>query len=511
MQRGEAASFAADLIESLNGVSGRFKFTYPGLDNYTEAIEPCESKVVLLSDMGTHSMNSSSTSTVNLRYEGAYQPAAVTYVNSAKQISEVVKIGHDLGYNVVARSGGHSYIAGGLGGKNGSIVIDLYSLASLWYEVAPGLAKVGTGFKLGTVASDLNDWDRALPHGTCPYVGWGGHIAYGGYGFTSRNWGLLLDTMTAAEIVLANGTIATASKDVNPDLFFAIRGAAPSFGILTQTTVQTVSKPDSSTVYQYGWNLDISAATAALDAYQQYSLTADIPKELGVEVVLAPGDSRGTVSFMVSGAWYGAADAFNSTIKPLLDNFPKPLWSTLDVGDYENSLKNLAGGSLDVSAPNGHDTFYAKSLITPQSAPLTQEAENAFITYIANEGFDTKLGWFLQIGLIGGKNSAVTAVPADETAFPHRDALFIWQLYAYTQGNQPPFPQDGFAFVDGIADSVVKNMPADWDYGAYTNYIDDRLQNGQELYYKQNLPRLKELKQKYDPTGVFDFPSAIKP
>lgn len=46
---------------------------------------------------------------------------------------------------------------------------------------------------------------------------------------------------------------------------------------------------------------------------------------------------------------------------------------------------------------------------------------------------------------------------------------------------------------------------------AYTNYVDDRLPNGQELSYKQNLSRLKELKTKYDPTGVFDFPTAIKP
>ncbi|TEB26805.1 glucooligosaccharide oxidase [Coprinellus micaceus] len=452
---------------------------------------------------------------VNLRYNGTYRPAAIGYVNSAKQVSEVVKIGHesDLGYNVVARSGGHSYIAGGLGGKNGSIVIDLYSLAILDYEVAPAIAHMGTGFKLGTIAGSLDDWGRALPHGTCAYVGWGGHISYGGYGFTTRNWGLTLDTMISAQIVLANGTIATASQDQNPDLFFAIRGAAPSFGIVTQTTVQTLPKLSSATVYQYGWNLNVAAATSALDVYQQYSLTATIPKELGIEVVLAPGDTRGTVSFMVLGAWYGAANTFNATIKPLLDKLPKPLWTTFDVGDYRNSLKNLAGGSIDTFEPNGHDTFYAncKSLITPKNAPLTAQAERAFITYLTNQGFDTDLGWFLQIGLIGDKNSAVAAVPAGETAFPHRNALFIWQLYGYTQGNKPPFPSSGFTFIGGIADSVVKSMAAGWDYGAYTNYIDDRLQDGQQLYYKQNLPRLKELKKKYDPTRVFDFPTAIKP
>ncbi|KAJ3515603.1 hypothetical protein NMY22_g14414 [Coprinellus aureogranulatus] len=71
----------ADLISSLSGISGGFRFTYPGQSDYTSAISP-----------------------FNLRY--SYQPAAVTYVNSAQQVSQVVKIGHDLGYNVVARAGG---------------------------------------------------------------------------------------------------------------------------------------------------------------------------------------------------------------------------------------------------------------------------------------------------------------------------------------------------------------------------------------------------------------------
>ncbi|KAJ6483169.1 hypothetical protein C8R45DRAFT_779246, partial [Mycena sanguinolenta] len=60
---------------------------------------------------------------------------------------------------------------------------------------------------------------RAIPHGTCSYVGIGGHSGYGGFGFTSRVWGLTLDTIKSAAVVLANGTIATASSTVNTDLF----------------------------------------------------------------------------------------------------------------------------------------------------------------------------------------------------------------------------------------------------------------------------------------------------
>ncbi|KAJ3548899.1 hypothetical protein NMY22_g1086 [Coprinellus aureogranulatus] len=447
----------ADLISSLSGISGGFRFTYPGQSDYASAISP-----------------------FNLRY--SYQPAAVTYVNSAQQVSQVVKIGYDLGYNVVARAGGDGAVA-----------------------------DITTGFRLGTVAGDLWDQRRALPHGTCPYVGWGGHVATGGYGFTSRLWGMALDRVTSAEVVLANGTLANVSKDTNPDLFFAVRGAASSFGIVTKTTMSTLPAPNSTTFYEYGWNMNIADASAAYASYQSFSLSNPVPPELGIELILGRGSSRGTVSLMFSGAWYGAANKFDAAIKPLLDTMPrKAEWNSKTVGTYLDSVVSLAGGSLNVDAPDGHDTFYVKSLTTPTGQPVTAAAQKAFMTYVANQGFDTNLQWFIQIGLLGGKNSAVNAVPPTETAFAHRNVLHLMQLYAYTSNSAPPFPSNGFTLVDGMVDSITKNMPSNWDYGAYTNYIDDRLPNAEQLYYKQNLPRLKQLKAQYDPTGVFSVPGGVK-
>ena len=104
------------------------------------------------------------------------------------------------------------------------------------------VATIGPGNRLGDVALGLNNAGRALPHGTCPFVGIGGHSGrenyyikmvysfiylfvflhegYGGFGFTSRKWGLTLDTIQSLEVVLANGTIANISQTNYPDLFF---------------------------------------------------------------------------------------------------------------------------------------------------------------------------------------------------------------------------------------------------------------------------------------------------
>ncbi|KAK1230672.1 hypothetical protein PQX77_006226 [Marasmius sp. AFHP31] len=100
----------------------------------------------------------------------------------------------------------HSYIANGLGGKNGTLVVDMSNMKGLSVDSASKVATIETGNRLGEVAVGLNEKGTALPHGTCPYVGIGGHSAFGGFGYTSRMWGLTIDTIKAVNTVLANGT-----------------------------------------------------------------------------------------------------------------------------------------------------------------------------------------------------------------------------------------------------------------------------------------------------------------
>lgn len=83
-----------------------------------------------------------------------------------------------------------------------------------------GTALIETGNRLGDIALTLNSHGRGYGHGSCPYIGIGGHSAYGGVGFTTRLWGMTLDAIVSMDLVLANGTITTASKDQNSELFW---------------------------------------------------------------------------------------------------------------------------------------------------------------------------------------------------------------------------------------------------------------------------------------------------
>ncbi|KAJ7230656.1 hypothetical protein GGX14DRAFT_343518 [Mycena pura] len=452
-------------------------------------------------------------STVTQAYNRRFtvSPMAVAFPTNVQQVAAAVMAGTAQNMPVVARSGGHSYIANGLGGTNSALVVDLSKMKAITVRASNNTALIETGNRLGDVALALNAKGRAIPHGTCSYVGIGGHSGYGGFGFTSRAWGLTLDTIKSATVVLANGTIASASSTVNPDLFWAIRGASPSFGIVTSIEVQTFAAPTSAIVFQYGWDsLDVTTASNAISSLQTFA-ASNIPAEFGAELVFSAGPSSSHVTVGLTGAFYGPASNFNTTIAPYLKTLPKPSWSTITPGSYINSVSVLASpDSLNTSIKaDSTDTFYTKSLMTPEGSPMSAAAIKAFVTYMAVQGFSSNTAWFVEVELYGGSNSAISAVPLDSTAFAKRDTLFTIQMYASSDNSKPPYPAAGFTFLDGMASSITSNSPSNWSYGAYLNYADDRLANASTLYYGSHYPRLKSIKAAVDPLDTFRFPIGV--
>ncbi|KAF7366316.1 Glucooligosaccharide oxidase [Mycena sanguinolenta] len=432
-------------------------------------------------------------------------PAAIAYPTTVQQVSEAVAAGTAQKMQVVARSGGVRL--------SGALVIDMSMMKAITVRSSNNTALIETGNRLGDIALALNNAGRAIPHGTCPYVGIGGHSGYGGFGFTSRAWGLTLDTIKSATVVLANGTIAAASSTVNTDLFWAIRGASPSFGIVTSIEVQTFAAPASATVFSYKWNMDITTASNAIAALQTFAAT-NISAQFGAELTFGPGSSSSHVSLELVGAWYGAANLFSSTIAPYLSTLPAPSTSTITPGSYINSVATLAyPQAVNTStAVEKRDTFYTKSLMTPSDSPMSAAAIKAFVTYMATQGFSSDTDWFVQVELYGGSNSAINAVPLDSTAFAKRDTLFTIQFYASSEGDPalPPYPADGFSFLDGMVSSLVSNSPANWSYGAYLNYADDMLgANASALYYGSHYARLQSIKAAVDPLDTFRFPVGV--
>lgn len=324
-------------------------------------------------------------------------------------------------------------------------MIDLSSLKSILVD-SDGTAHVQGGARLGDTALALNDKGRAMSHGVCPWVGIGGHAAFGGelgvrksggrdencspcpsatgYGPSARKWGLTLDNIIAYDVVLADGTIKrslTASTDadlfwVSAEFFFlgspllitltpsqALRGSAPSFGIVVTYHFRTYQRPSTVIVSTYTYPSGALSSTTAAQvflAFQSFGKTKS-PSGLGLKINIFKGRS-----VTVGASFQGSRQEYDQILAPLLSSLPGGYTSSVNTLDWIGSLKEVSGGQplssagvsdyvsraqrraerrrgeADLYLRSQHDTFFAKSLMVPSSVPLTQTALGAFFHYL---------------------------------------------------------------------------------------------------------------------------------
>lgn len=376
------------------------------------------------------------------------------------------------------------------------------------------IAKIGSGQRLGNIALALySQGERALPHGTCPGVGVGGHALHGGYGYDSRKWGLALDHIVGLDVVLANGTYIYTNETSYPDIFFAMRGAGDSFGIVTYLYFQTESAPSSVLYFTAGLTAalqDIDVLTSAFQELQNYSLTSpDVTSNITFGIYT---DSSG--SLLLRG-WCMQCnlDVFQSTVFPaMLQGFPSPSPTVTELG-WIDALAALASPD-PLAEPLGSgytlfDTFYAKSLVVKNEEPLTTKAIRSFWSYIlANQG---KGPFFSIINLYGGPTSQINVPSPNSSAYSDRDALWVFQNYGYTSNHLPPYDPAITQIIDGLNDAVTCAQP-NGDFTAYLNYVDPDLspRMAAELYYgPSTYDRLLWIKADVDPGFLFWNPQAV--
>jgi len=168
-----------------------------------------------------------------------------------------------------------------------------------------------------------------------------------------------------------------------------MRGAGPSFAITTAIHVKIFNAPPAATIFGFTWDLNAADALGALTRYQTFSQTS-LPKELALQVTLQKGSSSGRLSFSFGGGYYGPAANVDGLLAPFISQMPTAGRSGGKTpGNFLTALNALSGGvSLNTaSAPDSHDTFYVKSLLTPAASPLSTAALTNFIFYLAFDGF----------------------------------------------------------------------------------------------------------------------------
>ncbi|MDR7335974.1 FAD-binding oxidoreductase [Roseateles asaccharophilus] len=424
----------------------------------------------------------------NARYD-SQQPQAIARCSGAADIAAALTFSQQQKLAFTTRSGGHSY----LGASSGSaLLIDVGAMDGV--QLDGESVTVGAGAKLVDIYDTLISNGRCLSSGSCVTVGIAGITLGGGVGVLDRAHGLTCDALLSARVVTADGRQLDCSATQNADLFWALRGGGGGqVALVTSLTFQTHAVQP---LVQFGATFTQAELPAVLSAWQAWPQT--LPDTVWSQLALNGG------STYLWGIAIGDAAAVQPHWNGLLARIGRtPPDAMLQARTYRDVM---LGSCATLSRAQCHLPSQNTSGVLGRVA---MAASSDFFDTPLNTAGTTALGDALQqrrgsgrpgaalLNLMGG---AIARVAPDATAFPHRRALFSAQYLAeYPAGSAAATLDEAATWANGMRATM-----AAWSSGgAYVNYLDGLLAKPAEAYYGANLARLRQVKQAWDPAGVF--------
>src|SRR4051795_292856 len=255
------------------------------------------------------------------------RPAVIARVTSPAEVAEVLRFARTRDLPVAIRGGGHN--GAGLGTVDDGVVIDLSPMKAVRVDPQSRWVRVGGGCTWGEVDRATGEHGLATPSGIISTTGVGGLTLGGGLGHLSRKYGLAIDNLIEAEVVLASGRRVWASADSHPDLFWALRGGGGNFGVVTSFVFRL---HDVGTVVAGPTLWSLEHSEEILKAYREFLPGA--PRELNgffafLSVPPGPPFPEELHLRKVCGVVWcfvgGDEDAAARAMKPFLDAVPAPL------------------------------------------------------------------------------------------------------------------------------------------------------------------------------------------
>ncbi|WP_225847046.1 FAD-binding oxidoreductase [Streptomyces sp. HPF1205] len=440
----------------------------------------------------------------------AISPQAVAYCVNPADVARCLEFAQHHRLPFAVRSGGHSL--GGYSTTDG-LVVDVSSLNSV--SLDGGLLTVGPGAQGVDVTTALAPHGLGVVGGYHPSVGVGGFYTGGGLGLLTRSLGMGCDRITSARVVLADGSLVTASPTRHSDLYWAIRGGGGgNFGVVTSYTMQPAPVSQIA-VADLAWNWQDAAAM--LDGYARWLVDAPRTLNGGVFIELpdaAPGNTPVPSVFMACTT--GDTALLNGEVARLLSlTGAAPVQrSPAAAVPYQALMMNFYGcGSMSPDRCHRADTAPGGELPRPSLYLL----RSRLFRSVPGESLWRDVVAVLDRNRAAGQSRAVELVPfggavgdlgRTDTAFVHRDALFS---VSYLAGIQSPAAADaaGRAAAHAYVDEGFGVLDPHSSGETYQNFIDAKLTGWAEAYYAENYPRLVRIKRRYDPHGAFRFAQGI--
>ena len=414
------------------------------------------------------------------------RPAAIVRVANPGDVAHVVNLARETGAELAVRSGGHSGV--GHCTTDGGIVIDLRDMKAIEIDPERRTASAETGLTAREVSEAAAKHGLAVGFGDTGSVGIGGLTVGGGVGYFVRKHGLTIDSLLAADVVTADGELRRVDAETEPDLFWAIRGGGGNFGVATRFLFRLqklesfvggmlVLPATADTVAGF-----IAAAEAAPEELSTVANVMNCPP-----LPFVPEEEHGKLVILAFLAWAGDPAAgereiapFRSLATPLADMVKPMPYPEIYPPDDDSYYPTAVGLAMFLDAI---DRGVAETIVERL------------------EGSDASMR-VVQLRVLGG---AMARIPAEATAFAHRDSRIMAVVAAFYAGaDDKPVRQ---AWVDDVAAALRQG-----DRGVYVNFLGDEGEARiRAAYPGSTWDRLAAIKARYDPTNLFRLNQNIPP
>lgn len=414
-------------------------------------------------------------------------PLMIVFVRDAKEISFFIKLANRKGFKISVRSGGCCFE--GFCIQN-EIIIDT-SFLNIPITFTDNSVTLSSGTRLGVLYEKLFERNLIIAGGICSQVAIGGLISGGGIGYFIRKFGYTCDSLLEAQIVTGDGKIRTVSKNENPELFIAIKGAGGNnFGVITKVTVET--HPINTVVY---FNLVFPFVHAAKVINKFQNLSESTSDDLSGIVVNIQANTK---LLVINGVWLKS----KSELKMLLDNWIKEI--DVEPSFYDISIKQYKDVEADFALEAPSIPFSTcKSLFSFNN--LSTDQWQSVIDYLVDVPDRLFVGF--QIVAMGGRVNNIDPTSSVMVARKNCNSWISFVGYYDDLSLQCVANK----YLDNLYSLLDKIISVKSPGGKSVNYI-NYPQDQSELinYYHYYLPFLKKVKKYYDPKGIFNFSRGIK-
>jgi hypothetical protein len=420
-------------------------------------------------------------------------PAAIVRCRDTADVIGCVRFARRHGAEIAVRGGGHS--GAGLGVADGALVIDLSLLRSTTVDPHNHTVRADGGCTWADVDHATVEFGMATPSGFIGSTGVAGLTLGGGIGYLSRRFGLTVDNLLSADVVLADGTFVTTSEHSHPDLFWALRGGGGNFGIVTSFRFCCHDIGEHGTIIGGPVLYDLADTAEVMRWYRE--LLPSLPEELSGWIGLItippappfPEELWGRKACGIVWCYTGAHDLADTVIQPVR-TYGSPLLVGLQPMPFD-----VLQSAFDGLYPAGLQWYWRTDFFNE----ISDTAINVHTKYGAQlpTGHST-----MHMYPIDG---AVRRVPADATAFAYRDGGWAGII-----AGVDPDPANAGLISQWARDYWQELHPTSAG-GAYINFMMNEGQDRIKESYRGNYERLAQIKNRYDPDNTFHINQNILP